>query len=952
MPLLFMEKGPEKGRSVNFAQQMTIGRESENELKIPENSVSRRHCKIYLKNGCYYIEDLNSLNGTQVNGQFITQPTPLKEGDQISVGETVLVWQEKQQKDPLIGQELGGYQIIQRLGKGGMGTVYLAKQMSLDREVALKILDSKIAKDNTFVRRFLDEARACATLNHPNIIQIYDAGEAQGYFYFSMEYAKGGSVQNLIAGGKSLTWQEAMPLILDTAAGLEYAEKKKIVHRDIKPDNLMLTEEKRVKIVDLGLARRFDRSPTSEEQGIYGTPYYVAPEQVQGLPVDHRTDIYAFGASCYRIFAGHTPFQGNSVLAILQKNLHEMPPPLKEVIPDFPLVLSNLIVKMMQKNPEDRCSSNAEVIQTIRDFMQSAEKMAVAASAAHHLSTRRTSSLNRTTMSIAYKDMKRRQTKKDIWHQPIFWVIVGAVFFLIAFGIGWEVQQPTIPTIDPNQVAQTAYQGILAKYQQYGPSIELINASDAVAKKYANTVWGNKAQELTNQIRQKWAEQQKQKAEEQQSQEQYKIAQQYERDNPEDWPNILQKYQDIADQLPFTTFGKLAQKDAERCRREISATKDQLWQKFRTLKEELEQNISEDNFIQAHQSLVKFEQEIKDCDDETLLEQVPLRHDGLNKKIAAFVEEAQKAIRENAPQNMEVVQTWMEKLRKNKELPVVATALQECETYLKNLPPPPPKVEVPIVLSSEYAQKLEKFCSDYEFAEGSKYFQQALPKATADQKKMLEEIVQDLRSIDAMLQKANTQWQKKPIQLSQEAQDAVKQQLKALHPDDILIQGVDKGKFQLKIVMSGQLPIMQKIAMKNFSSDWIYTHILHKSLSNNRDSTLGLTLYCYYCRLYQDAWNWTEKLIQQGQKDNAQRLKNKLQAREQAAHDIYYQEIMPLYQRVKLLRDEWQKTTQPEMKSGLQQKLSDETKNLQNRLNEFLQEYQYTRFAIPLNEKP
>lgn len=955
MPLLLVEKGPEKGRAISFAQEICMGRESENDLRIPDTAVSRRHCKIFLQAGRYYIQDMNSLNGTQVNGQFITQAIVLKENDQITIGETVLLWQDKQQqqKDPLLDTDLGGYHIIQRLGKGGMGTVYLARQISLDREVALKILDPKIAKDSNFVRRFLEEAKYCATLNHPNIVQVYDAGEYQGYFFFSMEYARGGSVQSLITGSKSLTWQDTFPLMLDTASGLEYAEKKKIVHRDIKPDNLMLTEDRRVKIVDLGLARRFDNSPAVEDSHIYGTPYYISPEQAQGLQVDFRSDIYSFGASCYRIMSGHPPFQGNSIALILQKHIREAPVPLKEIVPDCPLILSNLIAKMMQKRPEDRCSSNAEIIRTIHDCITTTEKAVIN----RQIPSTRRITANRITQAISRKDIKRRQQDKNIFSRPIFWILLGIILFAVSFMISWSATDHSNINIEQGRQAQSSYNQLLEKYRLEGPSLQLIQALDTMSQKYPNTLWEQEARKLALQIQVQLNEQEAQrlKSIEQQSQEQYKTAQQYEREHPNDWPNTLANYQNIVDQYPQTIAGTLAKNDAERCQRELSDTKDKLLQKFREMHEELEFNIEQENFVRANDLLVQFAKEVEGINS-NLSEQVRIRQESLNKKIETFANEVQQNIQTIAPQNLQTItpqnlqqaQTHLERLRKNKALPNIAIKLAECEKYLQTLslprPPTPPSQQT-TTLSPIYVEKLNKICLDYDFANGVKQFRQA-GKSVPTQKQILDEIVQDLQTLDALLKKANTTWQKQPYRLSDDALNNLEPQLKNLQNSQIFVQKIENGKIALKII-SGPAEVTQKIPTKNISNE-IYQYLLLPTLEKDRDTALGLALYCYYYRLYHNAWAWTEKLAQQGMAEHSQRLKNKLETQEQNAENIYRQKIMPLYQNLQTLRNTWQATPVSDKKNELEQTLQKQIKDLQNQLQQFLQDYQYTKFAMQL----
>lgn len=351
MSVLLVEKGSSKGASVTYSgKTLTVGRDVNSSLQLDDTGISRNHFQISFEDNTFQIQDTGSTNGTLLNGHFISEKSPLKDGDSIKAGETTLLWLKDKanyEKDPLIGKKIRGYLILSRLGKGGMGTVYKAKQISLDREVALKILNHTKVSER-FIKQFMEEARSAAALNHSNIIQVYDVGEASNFYYLSMEYASLGSLQNMLSGGKKLPYKEALDYMLDVAKGLEYAERKKIVHRDIKPDNLMISEENTVKIGDLGIAQRLDDK--EKDNRILGTPHFIAPEQAQGKTLDHRADIYAFGATFYRILSGKTPFQGNNIKTIVLSHINKPVKPLKEIEPSIPDELCNLIEKMLQKN--------------------------------------------------------------------------------------------------------------------------------------------------------------------------------------------------------------------------------------------------------------------------------------------------------------------------------------------------------------------------------------------------------------------------------------------------------------------------------------------------------------------------------------------------------------------------------------------------------------------------
>ncbi|MFH1227416.1 MAG: FHA domain-containing serine/threonine-protein kinase [Planctomycetota bacterium] len=368
MPKLVIEKGPNKGETFTLSSQFKtgiVGRESTAQLKLTDTMTSRIHFKIESRMDGYYLIDSGSMNGTFVNGTRV-QEKLLKIGDMIQVGETLIsfIGDKLDKVNDREGEIIGGYKIIERIGRGGMGTVYKATQISLNRIVALKLLSEEMVKDKTFINLFVDEARSSAQLNHPNIVQVYDVGRtANEVYYFSMEYLPGGSIQELLAKEKKLSPLKAAKIALDTAKGLEYAEKKGIVHRDIKPDNLMVAEDGTVKIGDLGLAKSL-RSPSRNELegSVLGTPHYLAPEQAQGKSVDHRADIYALGATYYRMLAGVTPYIGNSVKEIIIKKLKEDPTPLKNVAPDTPDEVAAIVDKMMRRNVVDRYQSATQII--------------------------------------------------------------------------------------------------------------------------------------------------------------------------------------------------------------------------------------------------------------------------------------------------------------------------------------------------------------------------------------------------------------------------------------------------------------------------------------------------------------------------------------------------------------------------------------------------------------
>lgn len=386
MPRLLVEKGPDRGRSVTvvMGQQVVAGRDKAADLQLSDQMCSRRHFLVASKGSVFGLKDLGSANGTLVNGRKSEAAHRLTYGDSIQIGETLITWMPDDQDSKqggLIGQQIGGYRIEERLGRGAMGTVYKATQLSLGRTVALKVLAPDLVKDEKFCDMFVKEARAAGSLNHPNIIQVYDVGDEKGQYYFSMEYASKGSVLEEMSKSKTLPLSRAVTIIRQACAALDYAERKGLVHRDVKPDNLMVTEDDTVKLGDLGLAMSTVELQ-AEQDGVFGTPHYIAPEQAMGKPIDHRADIYALGATFYRIVTGSTMFSGATVKEILKKQVREPHRPVIELVPDCPPAISTVIDRMLAKNPAERYQHASEIAGDLTDWDSLQQRKAVTDSSA------------------------------------------------------------------------------------------------------------------------------------------------------------------------------------------------------------------------------------------------------------------------------------------------------------------------------------------------------------------------------------------------------------------------------------------------------------------------------------------------------------------------------------------------------------------------------------------
>jgi serine/threonine-protein kinase len=265
----------------------------------------------------------------------------------------------------LTGRTLGEFHILRRIGAGGMGQVYLAEQRSLKREVALKILKPDLAASATALQRFRTEAEAIARVTHANIVQVYAFGEADGVQYMALEYVKGTNLRDFLSRKGPPELPVAMSLMRQMAAALQRAGELGVVHRDIKPENILLTRKGEVKVADFGLSRCF----TPEGQPLHltqsgvtlGTPLYMSPEQVQGRPVDARSDIYSLGVTYFTLLAGHPPFKGQTAFEVAIQHVQSEPPPLAALRPDLPAELCALVHRMMAKRPEDRYQTAREV---------------------------------------------------------------------------------------------------------------------------------------------------------------------------------------------------------------------------------------------------------------------------------------------------------------------------------------------------------------------------------------------------------------------------------------------------------------------------------------------------------------------------------------------------------------------------------------------------------------
>ncbi len=554
MPRLVVEKGPAKGKSVrlNNTSAIVVGRGATADLRLDDPMASRKHFAIEYKKGAFYITDLDSANGTYLNGERIREHI-LDIDDRIQAGEIILSFLAEQstvRHDTVTGQTIVGYLIEERVGRGAMGTVYKAVQLSLDRIVALKILARELVKDTSFIDMFVQEAQNAGQLNHPNIVQVYDVGHHENIYYFSMEYMAGGSVYELITREGAQPVKKAIDIAIDSARGLQYGEKRNMVHRDIKPDNLMLTADAITKIGDLGLARHVQPGSTVAEEGIFGSPHYMAPEQAQGLRVDRRTDIYSLGATMYHVLTGKTPFRGKSPKEIILKQINQEPPKLLEVNPTTPEQVADVVQKCMTKDPNDRYQSAEDLLGELEDLKNKVAKGRVRVPTSE----------------------KKAKTKARLIPTAVILVAaaLAAAGFFIFRGHQRQQQQFTATLRD----ARDALSSARSLLDEEKPD-DVLDALKVFAQKYSDV------SELAQEAAELAAEARKLKKEigtqtlEKKALGAFKVAVQFEKANPEALVEAAEKYSKVAKEFPGTEVEEKAKAKAKQLR-ETAEKKRQL----------------------------------------------------------------------------------------------------------------------------------------------------------------------------------------------------------------------------------------------------------------------------------------------------------------------------------------------------------------------------------------
>src|SRR6202162_2934943 len=339
----------------------------------------------------------------------------------------------------------GRYRILRKLGTGGMANVYLAEDEVLGRRVAIKILNDRHAGDDQFVDRFRREAKNAASLSHPNIVSIYDRGEAEGTYYIAMEYLDGRSLKELILTRGPAPLNVAIEYVRQILSALRFAHRHGIVHRDIKPHNVLVDAEGRVKVTDFGIARA-GTSQMTEAGSIVGTAQYLSPEQARGTDVDQRSDLYSLGVVLYELLTGALQFNGDTPVEIAMKHLSTIPEAPSAKRPDVPRDLDLIVTRALAKDPDDRYQSAEEMDADLERFLRGAAVSPVTEESATQIMRAPTGPLAATGATMIAPP--RRGTgfppppppvyydlEEPIHRRPV-WPWVAALLFVLGAGIG------------------------------------------------------------------------------------------------------------------------------------------------------------------------------------------------------------------------------------------------------------------------------------------------------------------------------------------------------------------------------------------------------------------------------------------------------------------------------------------------------------------------------------
>lgn len=368
----------------------------------------------------------------------------------------------------MIGHELGGrYQIIERIGGGGMALVYKAQDILLNRNVAIKVLRQQFVNDEEFIRRFRREAQSAASLSHPNIVSVYDVGQEDEVHYIVMEYVEGQNLNEIIKERAPLQVDEAVRIASQIADALDHAHHNQIIHRDIKPHNILIGRNGRVKVTDFGIARAVTSATITQTGSVVGSVHYFSPEHAKGVATGEKSDLYSLGIVLYQMLTGRLPFFGESPISVALKHLQEHFDEPRMVNPMIPQSVENIILKSMRKNPAERYQSAKEMLRDLEtcllperqtepklNFIDDIDEDSTRIVPAIKPQSSAQGGSKLTRDSQASEERGVGSKRKKGWNRPAFWVSLTVILLLAMAGVAWYVNQlVTVPEVKiPNVV--------------------------------------------------------------------------------------------------------------------------------------------------------------------------------------------------------------------------------------------------------------------------------------------------------------------------------------------------------------------------------------------------------------------------------------------------------------------------------------------------------------------
>ena len=363
------------------------------------------------------------------------------------------------------GQKINDrYEIIKTIGEGGMANVYLANDTILDRKVAIKVLRGDLSNDEKFIRRFQREALSVSNLSHPNIVEVYDVGEEDGQYYIVMEYIEGKTLKQLLKKRETLTLPEVIDIMLQLTDGLAHAHESYIIHRDIKPQNIMILDNGLVKITDFGIAMALNATQLTQTNSVMGSVHYLPPEQANGKSATVKSDIYSLGILMYELITGSVPFKGDNAVEIALKHMKEKIPSIRKQNPTIPQSVENIVIKATAKNPRNRYDSVKEMHDDLEICMEKENAKKVTFEYPENdiddsePITKKKEKNKIEKPNVEYTEKKEESIEEDILEttkkrNTVILLLTGIVLFLLIIaGIFWlsstkEVKDVIVPNV-------------------------------------------------------------------------------------------------------------------------------------------------------------------------------------------------------------------------------------------------------------------------------------------------------------------------------------------------------------------------------------------------------------------------------------------------------------------------------------------------------------------------